>query len=381
MHIAFHTPFKALHHPRPSGDLSIARSLYTYFQNREHDIRPVSSLRTRWIYHRPGRWPALLREYRRSLRKCTEMNADIWLSYHCYYKAPDLTGPFVSRRLKIPYVIFQGIYSTKRRKKISTWPGFMLNRYSLLSAVHVFSNRKEDYQNLSRLLPEERLSYVAPGIFPQDFSFDAKAGEKIRAAWGAGDTPVILSAAMFRPDVKTQGLAWLIRACGRLRKKGLSFCLKIAGGGKEKPFLTQLAQKYLPGEDIFVGRIPRNKMQRFYSAGDIFAFPGIRESLGMVFLESQSCGLPVLAFDNGGIPEVVQKGGTGFLVPPFDGEAFDRSLEVLLCNKERRKKMGETAALYVRKKHDLLQNYRRAEEKMEKIIRGRHIGPLSAQKR
>ena len=58
-----------------------------------------------------------------------------------------------------------------------------------------------------------------------------------------------------------------------------------------------------------------NRWRRYYSAGDMFVFPGIRESLGMVYLESQSCGLPVVAFHNGGIPEVVVDGETGFLTP------------------------------------------------------------------
>ncbi len=43
-------------------------------------------------------------------------------------------------------------------------------------------------------------------------------------------------------------------------------------------------------------------MYRYYSACDLFVFPGIRESLGLVFLEAQSCGLPVVAFDNAGVP-------------------------------------------------------------------------------
>ena len=63
-------------------------------------------------------------------------------------------------------------------------------------------------------------------------------------------------------------------------------------------------------------------MDQFYSAGDIFAFPGFRESLGMVYLEAQSCGLPVVACRNGGIPEVVDEGETGYLIPAGDAVAL-----------------------------------------------------------
>ena len=66
---------------------------------------------------------------------------DLWLTYHSYYKAPDLIGPAVSKKLHIPYVIFQGIYSTKVRKKWQTRPGYTLNTKALLSADLVMTNR------------------------------------------------------------------------------------------------------------------------------------------------------------------------------------------------------------------------------------------------
>ena len=66
---------------------------------------------------------------------------DLWFTYHTYYKAPDLLGPYATSKLTIPYVIFQGIYSTKRRRKLKTLPGFYLNRDVLRAARHVFINK------------------------------------------------------------------------------------------------------------------------------------------------------------------------------------------------------------------------------------------------
>jgi glycosyltransferase involved in cell wall biosynthesis len=102
-------------------------------------------------------------------------------------------------------------------------------------------------------------------------------------------------------------------------------------------------------------------MHRFYSAGDIFAFPGIRESLGMVYLEAQSCGLPVVAFSNGGIPEVVRDRETGILLPPFAFEPYIEAMDVLLSDKGLRRKMGQEGQKYVREAHDLDQNYQQLE--------------------
>ena len=373
MRIAFYTPFKPLNHARPSGDLVIARGLYRFLTERGHEVWPVGPLRTRWIYWTPWRWPHLVREYLRSLRQVARRKPDLWLTYHTYYKAPDLLGPYVTRHANIPYVIFQGIFSTKRRRKLRTWPGYVLNRQALCAARHIFTNRHEDWVNLRRLIPEEGLTYVRPGIEPTAFASDAGARAGLRRAWGIkDDEPVILSAAMFRPDVKTEGLAWVIRACGRLFREGISLHLVIAGDGKERDRLRRLAKEHLPGRVRFAGKIPREKMYRFYSAGDLFVFPGIRESLGMVFLESQACGLPVLAFDNGGIPEVVRNNETGLLVPLYDQRAFDGALKRLILEKDFRQIMGCAARSYVRQCHDLSRNYQKMETMLRQLTKEKH---------
>jgi glycosyltransferase involved in cell wall biosynthesis len=370
MRIALYAPFKPLDHPNPSGDLIIARGLRDFLEGRGHTVHPVSPFRARWIYWRPWRLPALLREWRRADRRLAGEPADLWLTYHTYYKAPDLLGPGLSRRHGIPYIIFQGIYSTKRRKRFESWPGFHLNRRALLAARCVFTNRRDDRVNLRRLLPEDRIGYVAPGIRPGDFPFDPGARQALRDEWQVGGAMVILSAAMFRPGVKADGLAWTIRACGRLAAEGHDLLLVIAGDGRERTRLEGLAETHLPGRVRFVGKIPREALHRFYSAGDLFVFPGIRESLGMVYLEAQSCGLPVVAFANGGVPEVVGDGETGFLTPPFDDAGFDAAVATLIADDALRHRMGEAARRRVRERHDLDKNYGDMEMALRRIHGG-----------
>ncbi len=366
MKICFYAPFKPLDHPHPSGDLVIATGLFEYLSRQNH-MWAASPLRLRWIYKKPWLWPYVLRERLRVLRQISRVRPHLWLTYITYYKAPDLLGSWVSRRANLPYVIFQGVYSTKRKKDWKTWPGYFLNKKVLCRARHVFTNKRVDFLNLKRLLPLHRITYVAPGIYSKDFSYDAKARSELRTAWHAGDEAVILSAAMFRPGVKTEGLSLLIRACGELSRRGRRFQLVIAGDGLEKKYIETLADKHLPHKVRFVGKISRNEMYRFYSAGDIFAFPGIRESLGMVFLEAQSCGLPVVAFANRGVPEVVKEGETGLLVPPYDLSKFALAIESLLLKNDLRKKMGSAARLYVRQEHDLNKNYRSIENVLNEI--------------
>jgi glycosyltransferase involved in cell wall biosynthesis len=329
---------------------------------------PASKLRCRWIYWKPWLWPRLLWERQRVMRLLSANPVDLWLTYHSYYKAPDVLGPALSRKLNIPYVIFQGIYSTKRRRRWTTRPGFYLNKKTLCAADLVFSNKSVDLFNLKRLLPEARLTYVAPGLVPADFSFDENARAQLRKQWNVGDDPVIFSAAMFRADVKTEGLTWVIRACGELYRQGQNFRLVIAGDGRQKGKLQKLAADQAPDRVRFVGKIARREMYRFYSAADMFVFPGIRESLGMVYLEAQSCGLPVVAFDNAGVPEAVCKGKTGLLVPMYALEPLVDAVKRLMADKNLRRQMGHAAKSYVRQFHDLDKNYRELESVIQAVV-------------
>jgi len=373
--ILFYAPFKPLDHPHPSGDQVIAAGLYRFLELQGHRLLTASALRCRWIFWQPWRWPAALRELRRARRRLERFRPDLWLTYHTYYKAPDLLGPRLAVPAGVPYVVFQGIYSTRRRRKLATWPGFQLNRRALRAAAHVFSNRREDLVNLGRLLPADRLTYVRPGIAPGAFGFDPAARKALRTQWRVGTAPVVLTAAMFRPGVKTDGLETVIRACGRLRRSGRPLFLAVAGDGRERPRLQALAHRELADAVVFTGLLPRESLYRFYSAGDLFAFPGIRESLGMVYLEAQACGLPVVAYDNGGVPEVVRDGRTGTLVAPLDEDAFGAAIAALLADAPRRRQMGAAARRHVAQDHDLAANYAAmAQVLVQLAASGRHPG-------
>jgi phosphatidylinositol alpha-1,6-mannosyltransferase len=368
LRILFYAPFKPLGHGHPSGDLVTATEIVGYLVGRGHEVIEASRLRCRWVYWKPWLWPKVLVEKRRTARRFCKNEIDLWLTYHSYYKAPDLLGPYASRKIGIPYVIFQGIYSTKRRRKLKTLPGFYLNRRALCAARHVFVNKTVDWINLKRLIPDGRISYVSPGIDPAAFYSEGNARQELRNQWDVGDEPVVFSAAMFRADVKTEGLTWVIRTCGELVHRGSSLRLVIAGDGKQRDRLQRLAVRHLGKRVMFVGKIPRNEMYRYYSACDLFVFPGIRESLGLVFLEAQACGLPVVAFDTAGVPEAVKTGITGLLVPAYAAKAFEEAIARLLKDSQLRRKMGQAAQSYVRQKHDLNRNYQKIEHVIQEIV-------------
>lgn len=364
MKIAYYMPFKPMDHAHPSGDLVTGTELYNLLSDRGHAISPASRLRCRWIYYKPLTLLRLFGEQRRIIGQYKNEKPDLWLSYHSYYKAPDLLGAMCSRRLGIPYVIFQGIYSTKRRKSLKTLLGFLLNRKVLQSANHVFTNKQRDLKNLKRLLPDNRLSYIAPGIHPRLFEFSSDWRKQLRQLWATEDEPLIMTAAMMRPGVKTQGISTVIKSCSELVQRGFPLRLVIAGDGDNRQQLEKQSAELLPDRVHFIGRIPRPELYRYYSAADIFAFPGIEESLGMVYLEAQSCNLPVVAYNDWGGGEAVEHNQTGLLSPIAKPALFTTHIQHLIEDKTKRRRLGINAGEHIRRNHNLDRNYNRLEEKL-----------------
>ncbi|MGD9209862.1 MAG: glycosyltransferase family 4 protein [Desulfobacteraceae bacterium] len=376
MRIAYFMPFKPLGHANPSGDLIIGSELVHVFKEYGHQVRLISRLRSRWIYWKPWQVASLPIHFALACKKVRQIQADIWLSYHSYYKAPDLLGPFCTRYLNLPYIIFQGIYATKYRRRLTTFPGFWLNRFALLAADLVFTNKHNDFINLKRIIPHDRLSFVAPGIRIEMFRPCGKARLKLRKRWDVMDKPVIITAAMFRPGVKTRGIQQVIDACNLLYRNGIECLLVIIGDGENREILEQAAKKKLPRRHIFLGKIPREQLQFYFSAADLFVFPGIEESLGMVYLEAQACGLPVVALKQWGAGEAVLSGQTGILVKKNDIADFAEAIATLLKDADLREKMGQVARRHVLQNHDVHRNYANMIMIIENLWKHRKYGRL-----
>lgn len=358
MRVILYPSFRALDHPRSSGLVSIALDVHAALEAAGHEICIPLRQSMEWIYLRPQAWPRTLYQAWQADRVIRRDRPDCWLTYHSYYRGPDVIGPILARRGRIPYFILAASYATKYRKRLKTWAGFHLNKLALHQADMVFVNKYRDAENLSRLLPSTRITHIRPGIRTEAFPLDPALRQQMRAELGLENKRVVVTAAMMRPGIKEDGIAFVIDACAGLPWNRDDIHLLIIGDGPGRERLQEKARQVLPGAHTFTGRIAPEYMYRLYQAGDVFAFPGINESLGMVYLEAQCCGLPVVATSHDGAPEVVAHGETGIIVPPFALADFTAALAILLDNSEQRIRFGHQARNRVLRHHDMVDNYR-----------------------
>ncbi|MEK6705775.1 MAG: glycosyltransferase family 4 protein [Candidatus Poribacteria bacterium] len=122
----------------------------------------------------------------------------------------------------------------------------------------------------------------------------------------------------------------------------------IVGGGPEFENCKKLVKKMSLDNNIkFTGQVPDEDIVNYYYLSDLFVLPcrHIKETsdvegFGLVFLEANYCGRPVVGGNSGGIPDSVEHGKTGFIVDPADRKDIAQKIKLLLTNDDLRTKMG-----------------------------------------
>jgi len=190
-------------------------------------------------------------------------------------------------------------------------------------------------------VPEAHIEVIEPGIeMPQDLAGRAEKRQEARARWGfASDAFVIGHMGAFTHE-KGQDVA--LRAAILLASRLPRARMLLAGDGPERwqPDMIALASQasgsaQLPG---FV-----DDLDEFYAALDLFIMPSRSEAWGLTALRAMAFGLPVIASNVGGLPEVVEQGKSGWLVPPESGEALAEAIIDAASNPARLCEFGHNA--------------------------------------
>ena len=153
------------------------------------------------------------------------------------------------------------------------------------------------------------------------------------------EEPVILAVGRL---TGVKGYDLLIRSWKLLESDYPDWSVIVIGEGEDRRILEQLSKEEGLARLYFIGE--RDPVEEYYEKAAFLVLPSRGEGFGMVLIEAMYYSLPVVSYScESGPAEIVEDGETGFLVEPGDTVAFARKMEVLIRDKELRRKMGERA--------------------------------------
>lgn len=167
----------------------------------------------------------------------------------------------------------------------------------------------------------------------------------VKQQFGLGNEPCVLFVGSLIPR---KGLPFLVEAAKKIVKEQAGTKFLIVGDGSlRKQLDDSLDSANLSGNFKFLGNLKEETLSAVYNCADVFVLPSIQEGQGIVLLEAQASGKPVVAFDVGGVNEAVQNGETGLLVKRGSTIELADALLKLLGDRALREKMGANGRGFV----------------------------------
>jgi colanic acid/amylovoran biosynthesis glycosyltransferase len=157
-----------------------------------------------------------------------------------------------------------------------------------------------------------------------------------------------------------KGTLILLKACKRLIENGHQLRLRLVGDGPDRGRLQAAAQDLgISAQVIFEGAQSHNRVLELYRDADFFALASFAEGIPVVLMEAMAMGIPCVSTRITGIPELIEDGISGLLVPPADAEALAGALERLLGDPDLRARLGQAARDRILRDYNLRNNIER----------------------
>ncbi len=339
--IAYYAPLKSPWHPVPSGEREMARNLIGAIGGGwpNGKVRLVSELRSHVAngsaQDQDAMFASAEAEVDRLVSQLQDSDIALWVTYHNYYKAPDLLGPRVSAALGVPYVIIEA--SRAQSRLTGPWARFAAASEAACNAADViFYVIELDAFALKRDRTQmQSLVHLRP-FLPSDRLPDETTRQ-------AGQ---ILTVGMFRGRDKLGSYEIIAQTLPHLR--GDSWHLSIAGDGPARQDVEALMAPF--GDRVtFLGQLDRPALDAMYQQASVFLWPGYNEAYGLVYLEAQAAGVPAVAQDRDGVRDVVLPAA---YPSPEDGPAaLAQMLQALLDDPEAARTRGQAARRNVAARH------------------------------
>lgn len=282
----------------------------------------------------------LLAQYRATVRECRSFKPDI---IHAHWAIP--TGPpavLAARRFGIPVVITMhggDVYVNREQGYDfpTRWYIRPVLRWTLRSASGLTAITDDCLQHALRAgAPEDQVEVICNGADLKRFSpADDSSPSAVDHRFG----PHMVFAC--RQLFPRKGIRFLIDAVASLKPRYPDLKLVLAGDGFERAALEERARELgIEQDTTFLGWVPNAELPQYYRAAAVSVIPSLEEGFGIPAAEAMGCEAPVVASDAGGLPEVVDDGVTGRVVPKGDANALAGAMGELLADPQLRIRMG-----------------------------------------
>ena len=172
-----------------------------------------------------------------------------------------------------------------------------------------------------------------------------------------------------------KGIEVLFDALVTLRDRHPDLQLTVIGDGPERSRLEgEATRRGLDNLVTFVGAKSQGEVARLLGEHDVFVLPSFAEGVPVVLMEAMGAGLAVVATYVGGMTELIDAGGNGFLVRPFDADDLSRRIEELILDPDLRQRLGQAG------RKTVLSNFVSADEsgRLAELINDHRNGVSSA---
>lgn len=251
---------------------------------------------------------------------------------HAHKFGSNVWGALLGRSLDVPVVIaHEHTWSFEGQPARKLLDRHVVARYS--DAVIAVSEADR-----RRLIETIRMPVSRVVLIPNGITWPAHADPRpVRAELGIGPAaPVLAMTAILRPQ---KAIGVMLAAMQRLVPRHPGIRLLIAGPGDQRDLRTEAERLMVAHAVTFLG--PRLDVPEILAAADVGVLSSDFEGLPLAVLEYMAAGLPVVATDVGGLPQLVEPDRTGILVPRRDPGALAEAVSRILADPERARAMGQ----------------------------------------
>ncbi len=253
-----------------------------------------------------------------------------------------------SRLRRVPVIMFMHACIFESGKR-DMYPWSLATTYKINTRFYI--KRAHCIACISRRLaewaiklgaPPDRVRWMNEPVDTEEFRpASDKGNREIEKSGNGADSfpnfpvsqfPTLLYVGRLSPE---KGAHVLIDALPQMLKRLPQLRLRLIGEGSQQHSLRDVVNQNGLNEHVeFVGAVPHHELPRYYAEADALVIPSLSEGLPKVLPEALACGLPVVGTQVGGIPEVVQNGYNGLLVPPSDPHALADAVVAVLSRSD-----------------------------------------------